>query len=47
MQLAMSMAFINGQNHAAEHDAAHARRIEFDFSTIDLNVHGHWLLAWR
>jgi hypothetical protein len=52
MQLAMSLAFVNGQL-SASNMMRYARRIEFDFSTVDLNgtavgfSHGDDTFGWR
>jgi hypothetical protein len=52
MQLAMSLAFVNGQI-SARNMMRYARRIEFDFATIDLNgtavgfSHGDDTFGWR
>jgi hypothetical protein len=52
MQLAMSLAFVNG-NISARNMMRYARRIEFDMATIDLNntqigfSHGDEAFGWR
>jgi hypothetical protein len=52
MQLAMSMAFVSGRL-SANNMMRYARRIEYDFSTIDLNgteigfSHGNETFGWR
>ncbi|HVS37403.1 MAG TPA: hypothetical protein VMS17_17710, partial [Gemmataceae bacterium] len=52
MQLAMSLAFVKGQI-SASNVMRYARRIEFDFATIDLNgtavgfSHGEDTFGWR
>ncbi len=52
MQLAMSLAFVSGQI-SASNMMRYARRIEFDFATIDLNgtavgfSHGDETFGWR
>ena len=52
MQLALSLAFINGRL-SANNMMRYARRIEFDFATIDLNgtavgfSHGENTFGWR
>lgn len=52
MQLALSLAFINGRI-SANNMMRYARRIEFDFATIDLNgtavgfSHGENTFGWR
>ena len=52
MQLAMSLAFVNGQL-SAQNMMRFARRIEFDFATVDLNgtaigfSHGDETFGWR
>ena len=52
MQLAMSLAFVKGQL-SASNMMRYARRIEFDFATIDLNgtavgfSHGEDTFGWR
>ncbi len=52
MQLAMSLAFINGQI-SAQNMMRYARRLEFDYATIDLNgtaigfSHGEDTFGWR
>lgn len=52
MQLALSLAFVNGQV-SASNMMRFARRIEFDFATIDINgtsigfSHGNETFGWR
>ena len=52
MQLALSLAFVNGRI-SANNMMQYARRIEFDFSTVDLNgtavgfSHGNETFGWR
>jgi hypothetical protein len=52
MQLALSLAFVNGQV-SAQNMMRFARRLEFDFATIDINgtsvgfSHGNETFGWR